>query len=87
MDEEPSCALRALNLCDGRQVVDIDRALAQGDGHCRCYCATLYGQAGEELAQAVRIARARTVARATEIQRRIDAHRSRLGRAAAGPPF
>lgn len=83
---EHKCALRALSLCDGDLVVDLDRALAQGEGRRHCYCSMLATSPRVEVGQELRTARARTVARADEVQRRIDAHSSRVQRA-GGPDF
>ncbi len=81
-DEERTCALRALTLCDGQVVTRVD---GRGDGCCWCMAldeATSNGW--DAIASSVRTERARLVARSDELLR-LRAQRERfLG---SGPPF
>lgn len=80
--DEHSCALRALSLCDGLSVPTLD-ARRLTDCHCVRLIEAIEAQQQLEV-DLVRTARARTVARAGEIQRLMDQRRSWL---AEGPPF
>lgn len=82
MSEEPRCALRALNICDGDLVVDYQRAVAHGAARRHCYCSMLATSPRSEVGQELRTARARTVTRAAQLQRLIE----RLDRLTDDPP-
>lgn len=85
--EELSCALRALSLCDGQEVVDYRRALGP---RCGCYCWLLDGARDLELptiAQTLRTDRARTVARSSELERTVTRHQEMVARPSSRPPF
>lgn len=66
-DEERSCALRALTLCDGQVVTRLD---GRGDGCCWCVALEEATAAGwDAIASSVRHERARVVARSDELLR------------------
>lgn len=73
MTTNSQCVLRTA-LCDGQSVVDFTNALRH---RCGCYCAALDRcRPGDDdfLAEALRSARARTVARAPELERLTERH-------------
>ncbi len=80
-DEELTCALRALTLCDGQEAATVSpRAVG-----VRCYCAALadVGLVDELERQRTRIERARVVARSSEVQRLMEQRQRWL----STPPF
>lgn len=88
MDEDqPKCVLRTQSLCDGSQVLDITRAPR---GRCGCYCQTLASVDHAEsrlLVDHVRTVRARTVARAAELERLMERHQRLVDRPEGVPPY
>ena len=83
--EPITCALRALNLCDGHQVVDFRCA----HGHVPCYSARIDAlelEGRPEAASELRSDRARTVARSERLQRR-TARSEWLETITSRPPF
>lgn len=80
-EQEPSCVLRTLTLCDDQGVVSLSPRTVRE----RCYCARLAELVDDqvpELAQRLRTDRARTVARSADLGR-LEERRARLTQSAS----
>lgn len=73
-DEEPSCLLRRLTLCDGQEAVQLGPRAHQ---RTKCYCEALAAAIDggwPAIASAVRTERARVIAQSDELRRVRERH-------------
>lgn len=85
-EQEHSCVLRTLTICDGQELTSSDARLRTE----RCYCALLaeaLAQGRELSAQEWRSIRARAVARSSDTRRRMEQRERIRGGPAGAPAF